>query len=65
MKLIDFVKLFGDDVHITLISDDYTAEDFNSKLLIPVCYYDYFVDWFLPWGFMDIQINVKHNRNVR
>ena len=65
MRLIDFVKLFDDSVHITLISDDYTCEDFNSKLLIPDSYYDYIVVWFLPWGLMDIQINIKPNRNVR
>lgn len=67
MKLIDFVKLIDNSVHITLFFDDYSVEDYDSKLCIPGIYFDYIVEWFVPWGLMDIQItvrSVKYGKNI-
>lgn len=63
MRLIDFVKLIDKSVHITLFFNDYSVEDYDSKLNIPSKYYDYIVEWFVPWGLMDIQITVRSLKN--
>lgn len=63
MKLIDFIKLIDTSVHITLFFDDFSVEDYDSKLQIPVIYYDCVVEWVLPWGLMDLQITVRSVKN--